>query len=70
VTMAPMFVFGVQDALGWLDFPRRGHRDIDEFWRVARGGGVPMEIATVVAGLIALRFYRFPFLIAAIAMAL
>jgi hypothetical protein len=69
VTMAPMFVFGGQDALGWLYFPGAGHRDVDEFWRVARGGGVPMELATAVAGLIALRFYRFPFLVAPIAMA-
>ena len=70
VTMAPMFVYGVQDALGWLDVPRRDYRDIYEFWRVARGGWVPMELATIVAGLIALRFYRFSFLIAPVAMAL
>jgi hypothetical protein len=69
VTMAPMFVYGVQEALGWLDVPA-DFRDLYEFCRVARGGWVPMELATVVAGVIALRFYRFPFLIAPIAMAL
>ena len=70
VTMAPIFVYGVQDALGWLNVPRRDYRDFYDFLRVARGGWVPMELATIVAGLIALRFYRFPFLIAPIAMAL
>jgi hypothetical protein len=70
VTMAPMFVYGVQEALGWLDVPRRGYRDIYEFWRVARGGWMPMELVTIVAGLIALRSYRFSFLIAPVALAL
>jgi hypothetical protein len=70
VTMAPMFVYGVQDALGWLDVPRRDYREVYDFLRAARGGWVPMELATIVAGLIALRFYRFPFLIAPIGMAL
>ena len=70
VTMAPMFVYGVQEALGWLNVPRRDYSEINEFWRFARGGWVPMELATIVAGLIALRFYRFSFLIAPVAMAL
>lgn len=70
VTMAPMFVYGVQEALGWLDVPRQDYRDLYEFCRVARGGWVPMELATIVAGLIALRFYRFSFLIAPVAIAL
>ena len=70
VTMAPMFVYGVQEALGWLNVPEGDFRDLYEFCRVARGGWVPMELATIVAGLIALRFYRFSFLIAPVAMAL
>jgi hypothetical protein len=70
VTMAPMFVYGVQDALGWLDVPRRDYREVYDFLRAARGGWVPTELATIVAGIIALRFYRFPFLIAPIGMAL
>jgi hypothetical protein len=55
VTMAPMFVYGVQEALGWLDVATRDYRDFYEFCRVARGSSVPLELATVVAGLIALR---------------
>jgi hypothetical protein len=70
VTMAPMFVYGVQEALGWLNVPEGDYRDLYEFCRMARGGWVPMELATIVAGLIALRFYRFSFLIAPVAMAL
>jgi hypothetical protein len=70
VTMAPMFMYGVQDAFGWLSVPGRDYRDIYEFCRVVRGSWVPVELAAVVAGLIGLRFYRFPFLIVPIAVAL
>jgi hypothetical protein len=69
VTMAPMLVYGVQETLGWLNVLEHGYRDLYEFWRVARGGWVPMELATIVAGLVALRFYRFAFLVAPIAIA-
>jgi hypothetical protein len=69
VTMAPMFVYGVQEGLGWTKVPS-DYRDVYEFCRVVRGGAVPMELATIAAGLIALRFYRFPFLIAPVAIAL
>jgi hypothetical protein len=71
VTMAPLFVYGVQEAFGWLDAAEPGHyRGFYEFCRWTRGSGVPMELATIAAGLIALRFYRFPFLVAPIAVAL
>jgi hypothetical protein len=70
VTMAPLFVYGVQQALGWVDVPRRGFRDLYEFCRMARGSWVPIELATIAAGLAALRFYRFPFLVAPVAVAL
>jgi hypothetical protein len=69
VTMAPMFVYGVQEALGWTNVPSDYH-DIYEFCRVVRGGAVPMELATIAAGLVGLRFYRFAFLVAPVAMAL
>ncbi|MEZ5932834.1 MAG: hypothetical protein R3F54_12900 [Alphaproteobacteria bacterium] len=68
VTMAPLFVFGVQDALGWwLQGDPGNYRD---FYRWIKGGWLPMEVATIAAGLIALAFYRFPFLTAPIAVAL
>jgi hypothetical protein len=37
---------------------------------MARGSWVPVELATIAAGLVALRFYRFPFLVAPVAVAL
>jgi hypothetical protein len=70
VTMAPLFVYGVQDALGWAGTRQRDFRDLYEFCRMARGSWVPVELATIVAGFVALRFYRFPFLVAPVAVAL
>jgi hypothetical protein len=71
VTMAPLFVYGVQDALGWLHGAGHvGYRGFYAFCRWSIGSWVPMELAAIAAGLIALRFYRFPFLIAPIAVAL
>jgi hypothetical protein len=37
---------------------------------MARGSWVPLELATIGAGLVALRSYRFPFLVAPVAVAL
>jgi len=62
VTMAPLFVFGVQDALDWWT-----HRDpggYRDFYRWIKASWLPMEVATITAGLIALSFFRFPFLVA------
>jgi hypothetical protein len=70
VTMAPLFVYGVQHALGWAGARQRDFRDLYEFCRMARGSWVPVELATIVAGLVGLRFYRFPFLVAPVAVAL
>lgn len=71
VTMAPLFTYGVQDALGWLNGTgHAGYRGFYAFCRWSIGSWVPIELATIAAGLIALRFYRFPFLIAPIAVAL
>lgn len=60
VCMTPMAVFGVQDLTGWwiMDAPGK-YRD---FYVWIRSGWTIMEIATLVTGLIALRFYRFPFI--------
>ena len=68
VTMAPLFVFGVQDALGW--WTHRDPGDYRDFYRWIKASWLPMEVATITAGLIALSFFRFPFLVAPIAVAL
>jgi hypothetical protein len=65
VAMAPLLVCGIQDALGWWTRAEPGnYRD----WITA--SWLPMELATLAAGLVALRFWRFPFLVAPIAFAL
>lgn len=68
VTMAPLAIFGAQDALGWWTHADPG--DYRGFFRWIKASWLPMEIAAIVAGCIALRFYRFPFLVAPIAVAL
>jgi hypothetical protein len=68
VTMAPLAIFGAQDALGWWTHADPG--DYRDFFRWIKASWLPMEIATIVAGCIALRCYRFPFLMAPVAMAL
>jgi hypothetical protein len=68
VTLTPLFVFGMQDALGWwLQGDPGNYRD---FYHWIKGGWLPMEVSTIAAGLIALAFYRFSFLTAPIAVAL
>ena len=68
VTMAPLFTFGVQDALGWWTHADPGH--YRDFYDWIRASWQPMELATLAAALVALRFYRFPFLVAPLAFAL
>ena len=69
VSMAPLAVYGIQDALGWWgQFGKPG--TVHDFYVWIKGSWVFMEIATVVAGAVALRFYPFPFIVALIAVAL
>jgi len=69
VSMAPLAVYGIQDALGlWGRFGQPG--TMRDFYIWIKGSWVFMEIATIVAGTVALRFYRFPFIVAIIAFAL
>ena len=68
VTMAPLFTYGVQHALGWWTHAAPGnYRD---FYIWIKASWLPMELATIAAGVVALRLWRFPFLIAPIAFAL
>ncbi|MEH2610934.1 hypothetical protein [Bradyrhizobium sp. AZCC 1693] len=69
VSMAPLAVYGIQDVLGWWGkFGKPG--TVHDFYVRIKGSWVFMEIATVVAGAVALRYYRFPFIVALIAVAL
>jgi len=68
VTMAPLFVFGLQEEFGWWSHEDPG--DYRDFYHWIKASWLPMELATITAGLMAITFYRFPFLIAPIAVAL
>ena len=68
VCMAPLAVYGLETMTGlWLQGSPGEYVD---FYDYVEGGWFPMEVATVGAGLIALRFFRFPFLTAPVAFAL
>src|SRR5690348_3910874 len=68
VTMAPLAVYGVQDALGWWTHGDPGaYRD---FFIWIKGSWLFMDISAVLAGVLALWFYRFPFIAMPIAIGL
>jgi hypothetical protein len=69
VSMAPLAVYGIQDALDlWGHFGKPG--TVQGFYVWIKGSWVFMEIAAIVAGVIALRLYPFPFIVLIIAFAL
>ena len=69
VSMAPLAVYGVQDT--WNAWGAPGDPgEYRGFFLWIKGSFVFMEVAAIVAGLVALRFYPFPFTVAMIAMAL
>jgi hypothetical protein len=68
VSMAPLAVYGVQDAWDvWGEHGDPGHYRGFFIW--IKGSFVFMELAAILAGLLALRFYPFPFTVAIIAVA-
>jgi hypothetical protein len=69
VSMAPLAVYGIQEELGlWGNFGRPGA--VRDFYVWIKGSWVFMEIAAIVAAVIALWRYPFPFIVAIIAFAL
>ena len=69
VSMAPLAVYGVQDALGlWGELGKPG--TVHDFYDWVNRSWVFMEIAAIVAAVIALRFYPFPFIVMIIGVAL
>ncbi|HEY6580211.1 MAG TPA: hypothetical protein VIZ60_03680 [Rubrobacter sp.] len=68
VCMTPLAVYGFERVAGaWLQGVP-GH--YAAFYDYVKGGWFPIEVGTVAAGFVALRFFRFPFLAAPIAFAL
>jgi hypothetical protein len=69
ISMAPLAVYGIQDSLGlWSKFGKPG--TTRDFYIWVRGSWIFMEIATLGAAALALRFYRFPFIVFLAAFAL
>lgn len=60
VGMAPMAVFAIQDLAGAWAFGDPGN--YKGFFDYVKGGWLPMEIATLICALIAIRFYPFGFI--------
>lgn len=62
VAMAPLAAYGIQDALGlWGAFGKPG--STHDFYVWVKGSWVFMEIAAIAASIVALWFYRFPFIV-------
>ena len=62
VSMVPLIIYGVQYAVGfWAEAADPGQ--YRSFFEYIRGGWVLMEAGTVIAALVALRFYPFPFIL-------
>ncbi len=68
VSMAPLATFGLQDHLGWWTHGEPGY--YREFFVWVRGSWAIMSLSAIVAGLIALKFFRFPFITMVIGFAL
>lgn len=68
VSMAPMATYGLQDHLGWWTHGEPGY--YRDFFIWVRGSWVIMSLSAIVAGSVALIFYRFPFITMVIGFAL
>ena len=68
VCMTPLAVFGLQSELGVWPFNEPGR--YRGFYHYIKGGWFPIEIATLTAGVISLRFSKIPFAMAPIAFTL
>lgn len=68
VCMVPLAVYGVHEALGlWPD--AAASMEYKDLLSYLGGGWFALEVSTVGAGLVALYFFRFPFLLAPVALA-
>ena len=68
VCMTPLAVFGLQSEWGTWPFEEPGR--YRSFYRYIKGGWFPMEIATLAAGFISLRYSKIPFAMAPISFTL
>jgi hypothetical protein len=69
VSMAPLAVYGIQNEFGWWgQFGQPG--SYQGFYVWIKGSWIFMEVAAIIAAVLALRTYRFPFIVSIIAVAL
>ena len=69
VSMIPLAIYGVQDTYGaWNQFGKPG--TVRDFYVWIKGSWIFMEIGTIAGAVIALRYYRFPFIVFIMAFAL
>lgn len=64
VCMVPLAVYGLE--IFFKIFPEADEESYSSFYHVVKGSWIWMELATIAAGLFALRYYAFPFLTAPI----
>jgi hypothetical protein len=63
VSMVPLMIFGVQDALGLWTYAQGQPGDYRDFFSYVHGSWIYMEAGTVLAAIVALRIYKVPFLL-------
>jgi hypothetical protein len=68
VSMAPLATFGVQHYLGWWTHGDPG--PYGDFFVWIRGSWVFMSVSAIIAGIFALKYFKFPFITFIIAFAL
>jgi hypothetical protein len=68
VCMTPLAVYGLERALGW--WPQGNPASYHNYHVWVKGSWLFMELATLAAGAVALRFVKFPFLTAPMALTL
>jgi hypothetical protein len=68
VSLAPLAIYGVQDALDMWSFSKPG--SYKDFFPYINGSWIYMELGAIVAAGIALRFFPFPFILLIAAVAL
>jgi hypothetical protein len=64
VCMAPLAIYGLESHFGW--FPDENADNYRSFYFIIKSSWIWMEIGTIIAGLVALWFFPFPFLTAPI----
>lgn len=63
VSMVPLMIYGIQDALNLWSFDLGTQGEYRDFFAFVNGSWLYMEIGTIVAAAIALRFYQVPFVL-------